>query len=121
MMMTDGLLAAVRVQAQRADAARHDQPDVAVANAVPAAGLDDRRHDLRVGHRDLQQDRLGRIEQPVNVLLQLEHPAVVGANALEDAVAVQQPVVEHRNLGVPLVVVFAVNIDLHVLNPRQAT
>ena len=48
----------------------------------------------------VKQDRLGRAEQPVNVLLQLEDPAVVGADALEDAVAVEQPVVEDRNLRV---------------------
>ena len=120
MMITDGFLQRFGFSPSVPGAAGHHQADVAVAELVPAAGFDHRGHDLRMGHRDVQQDRLGRAEQPVNVLLQLEHPAVVGPNALEDAVPVQQPVVEDRNLGVALVVVFSVNINFHVLKPAPS-
>ena len=50
--------------------------------------------DLGVGVRDLEPDRLGGIEQPIDVPFELEDAAVVGADALEDAVAVEQAVIE---------------------------
>ena len=50
--------------------------------------------DLGVRVRDLEPDRLGGIEQPIDVAFELEHAAVVGADALEHAVAVQQAVIE---------------------------
>lgn len=55
-----------------------------------------------LGHRfpgtwDGQPDRASRAEQPVDMLGQLEHPAGVCADALVDAVTVQQPVVEDRD------------------------
>ena len=49
-------------------------------------------------------DRLGRVVEPVDVLLEPEDPAGVGADALEDAVAVEQAVIEDADLGVGLVV-----------------
>jgi len=48
------------------------------------------------------------------VLLEAEDPPVVKTNPLEDPVAVEQAVVEHRNLRVLFAVKFSVNIDLHV-------
>ena len=89
------LFAAPRIQAERANAARNDEADVAVAQFVRADGLDGGLHHFGVRQRNLQQDRLGRGEQAVNVFLQFEHAAIVGADALEHAVAVKQSVVEH--------------------------
>ena len=106
-------LAASRVQTQRAHTARHHEPDVAVADFIFPAGPDDRVHDFRVRHRDFEQDGFCGTEQPVNVLLELEHAAVVGADAFEDPVAVKQAVVEDRNLRVAFVMVFAVNENFH--------
>src|SRR5205085_8505536 len=37
------------------------------------------------------------VEEPIHVAFELEHAAVVGANALEYAVAVQQPVIEYAD------------------------
>jgi hypothetical protein len=56
------------------------------------------------------------------VLLQPEDVAAVEPDALEHAVAVEQPVVEHRHLGVGLVHEFAIEIDLHArrLNSAQS-
>ena len=53
----------------------------------------------RVRVRNLEADRLGGVEQPVDVTFELEDAAVVGADALEDAVAVQQAVVEDADRG----------------------
>ena len=55
--------------------------------------------DLGVGVRDLEPDRLGRVEQAIDVAFELEDAAVVGADALEDAVAVEQAVVEDADRG----------------------
>lgn len=108
-----GVFAAVRVEAERARAAGHDQADVTVPEFVAAAGFDHGFHDPRVRERERQEDGLGGIEQPVDVFLELEHATVVGANAFEHAVPVKQPVIENRNLRVPFAVIFPVNIDLH--------
>ena len=111
--MTDGLFAVVGIQPQRPDPARDHQPDVAVAHVVAAAGGQHRLHHFLRRHRDGQQDGLGRTKEPVNVFGQFEHAPVVGADALENSVAIKQSVVQHRNPGVFLVVVFSVNVNLH--------
>jgi hypothetical protein len=64
-------------------------------------------------HRNFQQDGLGGIKQPVNVLLQFEHAAIVGADAFKNAVAVKQAVVEHGDFCVALVEIFAINENFH--------
>jgi hypothetical protein len=38
---------------------------------------------------------------------------VIGANALKNPVTVKQPVIEDRNLRIPLVVIFAINKNFH--------
>ena len=51
--------------------------------------------------RDLEAERLGRVEQAIDVAFELEDAAVVGADALEDAVAVEQAVVEDADRRLP--------------------
>jgi hypothetical protein len=53
-----------------------------------------------------------RVEEPVDVLLEPEDAALVEADALEDAVAVQESVIEDGDLCVCLVVEGAVDVDL---------
>src|SRR5439155_217106 len=106
--------AAIRIQAQATDAACDHQANVAIAKFIQAAGAHDRLHDFGVSQRDRQQDGLGRVKQPVNVLFEFEDAAVVSANAFKYAVAVQQAVIEHGNLGVLLSVIFPVNVDFHL-------
>jgi hypothetical protein len=53
------------------------------------------------------------------VLAEAEDLAVVDADALEDAVAVEQPVVVDADLGVGLVEQLAVDVDLG--HPRPLT
>src|SRR5207253_10664109 len=66
---------------------------------------------LGLGHRDLEPRALGRVIQAIEVLVQPEHAPVIHADSLEHAVAVQETVIEHRDLGVRLVVVLAVDPD----------
>src|SRR3974390_3164745 len=88
--------ATARIQPEIANTARHDEADVAVAQFVRADSGDGSLHHFRAGHRDFQQNGLGGTKQPVNVLLELEHTSVIGADAFENAVAVKQAVVKHR-------------------------
>ena len=105
--------ATLRVQTERAHAARHHQPDITVADFIFPAGLDDRTRDLRGRHRNFKQDGFGRIKQPVNVLLEFEHAAVISANALKNPITIKQAVIEDRNLRITLVVIFAINKNFH--------
>ena len=62
--------------------------------------------------RNLQPDRLRRFVQPRDVLFQPKDLAAVGAQAFEHAVAIQQAVVEHADLGVFLRNKLTVDVDL---------
>jgi acetate kinase len=56
-----------------------------------------------------------RLEQSVDVAIQLEHPAVVGANAFKDTVAVQQAVIEH----IDRCVLVPAKVPAHINRPRH--
>ena len=112
MMMTWGWAQLVGVEPQGADAAGDDHADVAVLDAVDGQGLLDGLGHFLLAHGDGQPDGLGRIPQPVEVGLQAEDLAAVAADALEDAVAVEQAVVVDADLGVFFVVELAVDVDL---------
>jgi putative aminopeptidase FrvX len=47
------------------------------------------------------------------VLLEFEHAAVIGANALKNPVTIKQTVIEDRNLRGALIVIFAINKNFH--------
>ena len=85
-----GLRALGGREAQVAGAAGDHQADVAVGEVVGLHGLVHGRLKLLGGIGDLQADRPGRIVQAVEVGLALKDPAGVDADALEDAVAVEQ-------------------------------
>ena len=50
------------------------------------------------------------------MLLQQKDAAVVKADALKDAVAIKQAVIEHGNFGVGLIDELAVEVDFEVLH-----
>src|SRR2546426_614633 len=108
----DGRLGALaRIEPQVAGAARDDEADVGVLEAaLPHRLLDEAAHRV-LGHRDLEPDALGRGIEAVEVLLQTEHAALVGADAFEHAVAVQEPVVVDRDRGARAVAVLSVDPD----------
>ena len=90
------------VEAQAAGAPGDDDADVGIRELVGGQRVDDGVGHLLAGHGDLEMDGLGRFIQPVDMLLEPEDAARVGADALEDAVAVEQTVVEDADLGVGL-------------------
>ena len=115
--MTAGFCAAIGIQPERAHASRDHQANVAIPDFIAATGLNHGLDHLLVGHGDRQQDGLGGTEQPVDMLVQFEHAAIIGSDAFEHAVAIKQPVIEHRDLGVLFVQVFAVDKDFHGFKP----
>ena len=98
MMMTLAFRAAARVEAQIAVTARNDEPDIAVSQAVFAAPTQPAPPAfLRTVSGMSSMIELGRIVQPVEMFLASEDVAVINANALENAVAVQKSVIIDGN------------------------
>src|SRR5262245_21543257 len=103
--------AAAGIDSEIAGSARHDEPDVAVLDVVAAARLDDDVADLGLRVRNVEPDRLRRVEEPLDVAFELEYAPVVGADALEDAVAVEKAVVEDADAGLGRGAERAVRVD----------
>ena len=85
------------IHTERTLTAGRDQPRVGLAVAV---GAQRRQHDLARGLRapgQRQADLPGGGGEAREVPVELEHAAVIHADALEDAVAVEEPVVGDRN------------------------
>ena len=70
-------------------------------------------------HRQLEHERPRGGLEPVEVLLEQERPAGVDADALEDAVAVEQPMVEHRDTGLSSRRPLAVDVRDHDFLPER--
>src|SRR5712672_259991 len=86
-----------RIEAEITDAARDDQADVGVLDpAFHDAFFDHPSHGV-FGYGNLQPDCFRRGIQTVEVGIQAEDAAAVGADALENAVAIQEAVVEYGN------------------------
>src|SRR5262249_59814803 len=66
---------------------------------------------LLLVHGDFKIDGAGAVVEAVEVLAEAEDFTVVDADALEDAVAVEQPVVVDADLGLGLVVELAVRSE----------
>src|SRR5439155_14844716 len=103
--------------------ARHHWANVAVLLVVDLDGAEDRLDHLLFRQRDFQLDVPGALEQALDVFLEAEDLAVVDADALENAVAIEQAVVVDAALGVGFVVILAVDVDLgcHGRDPRSFT
>ena len=85
------------VETEVADPARYDQANVVVLDAaLRDAFLHHPPHHV-FGHGDFKPDRFCGGVQAIEVGVQPEYPAAVGTDALEDAVAIQEAVVEYRN------------------------
>ena len=93
-----------RIDAEIADTAGDDGPDVGLLESRATHRLLDHPAELRLGHRDLHQHGVGALPEAIEVLGELEDLARVDADPLEDAVPVEQAVVEDRDLArVPVV------------------
>ena len=49
------------------------------------------------------------------MLLQPEDPAIIGANAFENPIPIQQPVIQHGDPRVTLAVKLAIDVDDHAV------
>jgi hypothetical protein len=66
-----------------------------------------------VGQGDGEEEGFSGAEEAVDMLLEFKDAAIIGADALEDTVAIEQSVVEDADFGVLFVVVLAVDVDFH--------
>ncbi|MEY3853632.1 MAG: hypothetical protein RI910_2612 [Verrucomicrobiota bacterium] len=96
-----------------AEAAGDDEADVAVGQVVAAAGFADDLGDLGAGPGHLEAEGLGRHLEALEVLIETEHAALIEADAFEDAVTIEETMVEDRDLGLGLGVELAVDVDFH--------
>src|SRR5262249_42872298 len=104
-------VALVGVDAEAAGAAGDDGAYVALHLLVGLDGAQGLLHHLVGSPGDLEEDVFGALVEAFDVFGQAEDLAGVDADALEDAVAVEQAVVVDADLRVGLVHEFAVEID----------
>jgi hypothetical protein len=86
---------------------------VAVGQVVAAAGFADDLGDLLAGPGHLEAEGFGRHLEALEVLVEAEDAALVEADALEDAVTIEETMVEDRDLGLGLGVELTVDVDFH--------
>src|SRR5262249_14946457 len=98
-------------EAEGAGPAADDEADVAVPLLVGRHGAIDRRHHLLAAEGDVEVDVPCAVVEAVDVLAQAEDLAAVDADALEDAVAVEEAVVEDADARLGLVEELAVDPD----------
>lgn len=109
-----GLGAEEGVDAHGAGPAGEDDAEVAVGELVGGDGVSDGLLGFLQGEGQGQADRGGGLGEPVEVGLEFEDALVVEAEAFEDAVAIEQAVVEDGDGGVGSGVELAVDPDLEV-------
>jgi len=89
-----GLGAAEGAEAHGTGSAGEDEADVSVGEVIgPAGGEDGLGHLLR-GNGYVEEDAAGGVVESADMFLEAEDAAVVEADAFEDAVAVEETVIE---------------------------
>ena len=106
-------LAVGRVEAELAHAPRHHEADVRVPPPVAPDRFDHHAGHRVDRHRDLERDGVRRFIQTVEVLAETKDATVVDADPLEHAVAVEEAVIEDRDLRLVAIVECAVDVDMH--------
>src|SRR4029450_9624058 len=104
---------------QVAHAPRDDQPDVAVLLPVLAHGTAHGLGQLGLRQRHVERDGGRGIVEAVEVGVEAEDAPVVDPDALEDPVAVEQPVVEDRHRRLLARPQLTVNVDQHGRIPQR--
>jgi len=101
------------VHPEVAHAPRDDEADIAIALPVLGDATQHEGFHIRGPHGDLEHQGLGARVEALDMLGELEDLARVDAEPLEDAVAVEEAVIEHRYFRLVLIVHLAVDIDPH--------
>jgi hypothetical protein len=95
--------------------ARHHQAEVdAVRHAVRVERSMERVANLVAAHADVEVDRPGALEEPVEVRFEEDEPTLVQPHPFPDAVAEHEAGVEHGHLGVRAGDEVAVQVDEYV-------
>ena len=101
-----------RVIVQLADAARDDHPNGHFTTGVDAAHrLPDPGFEVGVGRRHLEREPVGGGAESGKMPVEQERLAVVGAQCLVHAVAIEKPVVEDRDDRLVAIGDDAVHVD----------
>ena len=87
--------------------------DAGVRFPVGPQDLGDAIEQGAAGPGTLQLDPAGGIQQAFVMIFPMENPIAIGMDGFIDAIAVEEPVVEHGNLRVFLFHKFAVKVDFH--------
>ena len=104
-----GARAQRRIQSEVAASARDHQAHIAIVELILADGFQDRLDQAGLFQRNFEADGLCGIVKTIDVLRQAEYPAVIEPDALKDAVAIEQTMIEDRNLGFFLSVVLPID------------
>ena len=101
------------VQAEGADAAGNDEADVSVLEVVSGNGFEGGLFHFLDWDGNLHANGAGGLIEALYVGGETEDATVIDANAFEDAVSIEQAVIEHGDFGVFFVEQLAVDVDFH--------
>jgi hypothetical protein len=83
----------------------------AILHAVRVEGLVEALDQFMTAEADVHRDRLGALEQPVEVLVEEGEPPLVDPQAFPHAIAEHEPGIEHRHHRFGARLQFAVDAD----------
>src|SRR6185503_16443399 len=106
------IFALLRIQTQVTNSACDDQTNVTVTQMILPDRFKQRLCHFLPGHGNLETNRARRIPKALQVLLQAKNAAVIKTYALENSVAVEQTMIEHRNLCVCFRIELPVDVNL---------
>src|SRR5215475_222747 len=104
----------LRIQTQVANSARHDETNVTVTQMVLSDRFKQRLRHLLASHGNMETNRTRRIPKTLQVLFEAKHAAIVKTNTLEDSIAVEQTMIEHRNFCVCFRIEFPVDVNFRL-------
>ena len=95
----EGFLHIVGLRPRFAHASGNEQPDVSVLEVILPQSFKYGLNYFFFPHRNCESDVVCRFVEPIDMFLQFEDDPVVSSNTLEDAVAVEETMIENRNRG----------------------
>src|SRR5204863_1850918 len=104
-----------------ADPARHQQPNVSIAQMILPNGFEYRLRHIPHRHGNFETNRARRIPQSMEMFLEPEDTPDVKANAIEDSIAVKQTVIQDRDLRVRFRIKFSIDVNFRFLDARRWT
>src|SRR5262245_55908458 len=101
----------LRIQTQVANSACDDQTNVTVTQMILPDRFKQRFRHFLPSHWNIETNRARRIPKALQVLFQSKNSAIIKTYALEYSIAVEQTVIEHRDLCVCFRIEFPVDVN----------